>query len=1021
MTGNKIRLFKIATEINIGRDNIVDFLKSQGFDIENKPTSELTPEMVNIISEKFKKEKKAHEKQIEKLEKHKQIRKATVVEKVVPKATDEPVPNQTEPDSVVEDAPKPTFFNDESAKNTNQKPNGLSDLIQRAVSMDDTAKNQQVIESKNVNPEVSEPESVINIAKSDELAHAEVINEPNKSIETGDVKDNDANVDIENQNVKNNNMINETPATEEIVDSDLKEERVISKEEAEQIALAKYLQEQLTMLGKNEEKPTTLDDFENKEVETPDDMDSTLSKDAAAKKKKKKKKKKLIEVEPDMGEAPKLKGLTIVGRIELHQVKEEIVKKELKKAKNKPLSAEEEEEAKNKVKGKFKKKVKVKIKEKEVVDKKVPDKKKKKKHNVRELITDEDIDKAIKQTLSEMEESSFTASRSRMRQKKRLEREEKEHKRMEEQQKEDDILKLTEFVSTADLASMIGVSPNEIILKCMGLGLMVSINQRLDKDTITLIADDYGVQVEFYDEKSIQAIEEEDDPVESLKPRPPIVTIMGHVDHGKTSLLDYIRNANVVAGEYGGITQHIGAYRVKLPNNKYITFLDTPGHEAFTAMRARGAQVTDIVILVVAADDSVMPQTIEAISHAQAANVPIVVAINKIDKPDAQPDRIKQQLADYNVLVEDWGGKYQSVEISAKKGINVDSLLEKISLEAELLELKANPDRTARAPVIEANMNKGLGPVATVIVQKGTLKIGDPFVSGSNFGKVRALFDERGNKVDIAEPSMPVRVIGFNGLPEAGDILNVVGSDTEARAIATQRLQLKRIQDFKQTKHVTLDDISQQIQKGSIKELNLIIKGDVGGSVEALSDSLLKLSHDEVRVAILHKGVGSISESDVMLAVASGAVIIGFQTNPSSAARKLAEKEAVDIRSYNIIYDCINEVKLALEGLLTPDIKEDVTSQVEVRKVFKISKFGSIAGCFVLSGKIVRNDKVRLVRAGLPVFSGSIHSLKRGKDDVREVDTSYECGVALEGYNDIQIGDIIESYKITEVKRTLDI
>jgi translation initiation factor IF-2 len=553
----------------------------------------------------------------------------------------------------------------------------------------------------------------------------------------------------------------------------------------------------------------------------------------------------------------------------------------------------------------------------------------------------------------------------------------------------------------------------------MSLGLMVSINQRLDKDTITLIADDYGFQVEFLDEQAAQEIIDIEDAEDTLVTRPPIVTIMGHVDHGKTSLLDYIRKANVVAGESGGITQHIGAYHVDLPDGRTIAFLDTPGHEAFTAMRARGAQVTDIVVLVVAADDNVMPQTIEAISHAQAANVPIVVALNKIDKEDANPDRVKQQLADRGVLVEEWGGKYQCAHISAKKGINIEGLMEKILLEAEILNLKANPDRIARGTVIEAHLDKGKGVLATVMVQKGSLSIGDAFVAGIYSGRVRAMFDERGNRVEKAGPSVPVQVSGFDGAPQAGDLFAVLEQETEARAIATKRQQLKREQTFKQMRPTTLDEISQDILRGGTKELRLIIKGDVSGSLEALSDSLQKLSRDEAKVTILHKGVGPISESDVMLAAASSAVVVGFHVSPTSQARKSAENEGVDIRLYTIIYDCINEIQMALEGLLSPEIKEEITGTAEIRQVFKISKIGTVAGCYVTSGKINRNDRVRVLRDGFPVYNSTLSALKRFKDDVREVDNNYECGMSINGFNDIQVGDIVEAYKQVEVKRKL--
>ncbi|MBC8124512.1 MAG: translation initiation factor IF-2, partial [Candidatus Kapabacteria bacterium] len=637
---------------------------------------------------------------------------------------------------------------------------------------------------------------------------------------------------------------------------------------------------------------------------------------------------------------------------------------------------------------------------------------------MRTQVSDSDVERAIRQTLSGMEVSP-TGGRAKLRQRKRMEREEKEAIRQEERAREDNILRLSEFVTTADLANLMRVTASDIILKCMGLGLMVSINQRLDKDTITLIASDYGYEVSFLDDQSEQDVEDDVDLVETLRHRSPIVTIMGHVDHGKTSLLDYIRNANVVAGEAGGITQHIGAYRVETPTGRSITFLDTPGHEAFTAMRARGAQVTDIVVLVVAADDSVMPQTIEAISHAQAANAPIVVAINKVDRPEANPDRIRQQLTDHGVLVEDWGGKYQVVEVSAKQGTGIPQLLEKILLEADLLELQANPDRNARAAVIEAHVDKGRGNVVTVIVQKGTLDVGDIFVCGQFAGRVRAMFDERGNRMDSAGPSMPAQVTGFDGLPNAGDILIEMETDADARDVATRRQQLRREQQFRGMRHITLDDISAQIQIGGVKELRLIVRADVSGSVEALSDSLQKLSTAEVKINIIFKSVGAITESDIMLAAASDAVVLGFQVNVPPATRKLAETEEVDVRLYSIIYDCINEVQLALEGMLSPDIKEEITSTVEVRAIFKISKLGTIAGCYMQNGKITRNDKVRILRDGFEIFKGTLASLKRVKDDVREVDAGYECGIAINGFNDLEVGDIIEGYKTTEVKRKL--
>jgi translation initiation factor IF-2 len=635
---------------------------------------------------------------------------------------------------------------------------------------------------------------------------------------------------------------------------------------------------------------------------------------------------------------------------------------------------------------------------------------------------DFDVDKAIRTTLSGMEDTSSSSKKAKLKLKKKIKREEKVSRIQEFLKKESKILRLTEFVTTSDLAALINVKPNEIILKCMQLGLMVTINQRLDKDTLLLIASDYGLEVEFEEANTIDNIIEDDiDAEETLITRPPIVTIMGHVDHGKTSLLDFIRNTNIVAGEAGGITQHIGAYRVLLDNGKAITFLDTPGHEAFTAMRARGAQVTDIVVIVVAADDNVMPQTIEAISHARAANVPIIVAINKIDKTEANIDKIKQQLSEQSILVEDWGGKYQCVEISAKKGINIDLLLDKILLEAEMLNLRANPNRKAQGVIIESRMTKGWGNVASVVIQKGTLLLHNNFVAGANFGKIRALLDERGNKVKDVLPSQPIVVIGFDSLPNAGDTFVVVDSETEAREVATKRSQLRREQEMRKVRLTTLDDISAQISIGGVKDLNLIIKGDVAGSVEALSDSLLKLSTDEVRVNIILKQAGIITESDVMLAAASGAIVIGFNISSTPQAAKLAEQEQVEIRRYNIIYDCINEIHLALEGMLKPDIKEEIAATIEVRQTFKISKIGQIAGCYVTSGKVTRNDKIRIVREGFPIFTGTIVSLKRNKDDVKEVDNGYECGIQVGNFNTFEEGDSIEVIKYVEVKRTLEI
>lgn len=888
MAVKKIRLFKIASEINIGKETIVEYLQSKGYDIQNKPTSILTEEMVDAVHEKFKKEMQAAESQRKKIKKHKDIREET---------------------------------------------------------------KQLVEERRKEREEKKEAETTTEDTTSETEIKAD-------SKETDTVEE--AKLD-ESTNNKEETTVDEEKGEEIKVDAD--SETVVEEEKSETA-------EQETESKKPEKK----------------EADS---------------KPKPVKEE----EADDIKGLKVVGKIE---IKTETRKKKSRKKK----TDNESDSSGNKKKRKPRE---INIDESANKGSKKSSSRRKKK-SIRDQISEEDVQKAIKKTLAGMEDSGGS-SRQKTRSKKKAERQEKEQEAEEQRAIEEQTLKLTEYVTTADLSEQMGIDLNEVILKCMELGLMVTINQRLDKDTITLIADDYGFEVEFVDEQTLEAIEDIEDDEEDLKPRPPIVTIMGHVDHGKTSLLDYIRSANVVAGESGGITQHIGAYMVESSNKKHVTFLDTPGHEAFTAMRARGAQVTDIVVLVVAADDEVMPQTKEAISHAKAADVPIVVAINKIDKPAANPDRVMQQLSEEGVLVEDWGGKYQTAKISAKTGEGIDTLLEKISLEAELLDLKANPDRVARGTVVEAHLDKGLGPVATVVVQKGTLQQGDSFIAGTVWGRVRAMFDERDHNVNDIGPSQPVKLIGFNSLPSAGDVFMVVNNDTEARNIASERNALKREQEMRQVRHTTLDDISNQIKIGGVEILNIVLKADVSGSLEALSDSLQKLSKDEVRINILHKGVGAVTENDINLAIASGAIVIGFHVNVPPAIDILAKEEDVEIRTYDIIYDCINDITQALEGMLKPEYKEEVTANVEVRQTFKISRLGTIAGSYVLDGKISKSDNVRVLRNGLPVFDGKIKSLKREKDDVREVKSKFECGIMLEGFNDYEIGDILEAYKEVEVKR----
>ncbi len=706
---------------------------------------------------------------------------------------------------------------------------------------------------------------------------------------------------------------------------------------------------------------------------------------------------KTAPAEAPTAEAPKKpEAETVEPKVRVHKVKPE------KKTEEATPASEGEK--------KKKKKKKERLKEEAEKRQREGGKKKKKKRESKRKISAEEVEAAVRKTMAALEERG-----GRPKHRKRVQTE------AGVEEEEQNVIRVSEFISVGELAKAMNVEPNEVIRKLMELGMLVSINQRLDMDTIVMVADEFGYEVqplEEYGADIIETIDQEDEDPAKLKPRPPIVTIMGHVDHGKTSLLDYIRSSRIVAGEVGGITQHIGAYVVDVDGKK-ITFLDTPGHEAFTAMRARGAQATDVVILIVAADDAVMPQTIEAINHAKSAGVPIVVAINKIDKPNANPELVKKQLADAGVLIEEWGGSYPAVEISAKTGQNIDQLLELVVLQAELLELKANPDRLAKGVVLESRLDKGKGPLATLLVQTGTLKIGDPIIAGPVAGKVRAMFDERGRRIKKAGPSTPVQVVGFSDVPDAGDIFYALKSDREAREISLKRQQLKREQAMRRQGHMTLDEFSKRVNQLKVKELRLIVKADVMGSAEALSDALLRLGNEEVSVNIIHKGVGAISETDVLLAAASDAIIIGFQIRPNPKAWDVARQEGVDIRTYSIIYDAIEDVRLALEGMLEPEEKEEVAGSAEVRQIFRIPKVGAVAGSYVLSGKINRNDRIRVIREGKVVYEGEILSLKRFKDDVKEVAAGYECGIGIAGFNDIKEGDILETYRIVEVKKTL--
>jgi translation initiation factor IF-2 len=712
----------------------------------------------------------------------------------------------------------------------------------------------------------------------------------------------------------------------------------------------------------------------------------------------------------------KLTGPRVVGRIDLP------VEEKKKSAPFQPVRVGGDSDFRRK---KRRKRI---LKEKEnvpVINPVIADKKEKpgarkvvKKRPVRAEVNEEEVSKQIKETLARLTTKGKSKG-SRYRREKREAISQKHQEVADKMELDKNILKVTEFVSVNELASMMNIAVTEIISTCMNLGLFVSINQRLDAETMALLADEFGFKVEFVSAELQEAVREEEDEEEDLKPRPPIVTVMGHVDHGKTKLLDYIRNTNVIAGEAGGITQHIGAYGVILADGRQITFLDTPGHEAFTAMRARGAQITDIAIIVVAADDGVMPQTTEAINHASAAGVPIIFAINKIDKPTSNPEKIKEALANMNYLVEDWGGKYQSQEISAKTGLNIDVLLDKVLLEAEMLDLKANPDKPAIGTVIESSLDKGRGFTATVLVKAGTLKIGDIMLAGSCFGHIKAMYNERGNKVEVVGPATPTLILGLNGAPQAGDKFNIMESDREAKDIANKRAQLQREQGLRTQKHITLDEIGRRIAIGNFQELNIIVKGDVDGSVEALSDSLIKLSTPKIQLNIIHKAVGQISESDVLLAAASNAIIVGFQVRPSLSARKLAEKEEIDVRLYSIIYNAIEEIRSAMEGMLMPELREEIVATLEIREVFKVTKVGTVAGCYVKEGKITRNTKVRIIRDGIVIYTGELGSLKRFKDDVKEVVGGYECGLNIHNFNDIKIGDYVEGYQEFEVKQTL--
>ncbi len=984
------RLSKAAREFNVGIATIVEFLNKKGHQIDPNPNTKLDAGLYDLLVDEYSSD----------LSVKKDAEKLTMKAFRDKKTTEEPVEENDRDASA--DEPELLITD----KTTTKKPGTDED-----------------------------PGKTVSTGKADEgAAKAEEEDEPSSSPETPEKKkaapgeqeiieeDTEDQPDTEEQpDTKEQPDIEEQPEVEEQpeIEKPVKEDeatagpRVVGKIDLDSM-------NQKTRPKKTKEESLEEKDDKPKTEPVPDKPAEKADQEPPAAKEKQEKE----ESAPKAGgkteehiptQFEKLKGLSVVGKIDLPD------KKQPKKKKPVASSSDSDADSRKKRKRIRKDISRVDLDDEEAVTRKKESRSgdKRKKRPLRPEVSDEDVQQQIKDTLAKLTTKGSKTKTSKYRREKR----DSIHQRLlqEEEQHELDrkVLKVTEFVSVSELASMMNVSPTEVIQTCMSLGLFVSINQRLDAETMALLADEYGFVVEFISADVMDIISEEDDEEKNLEQRPPIVTVMGHVDHGKTKLLDYVRSANVVAGEAGGITQHIGAYSVKLEDGRKITFLDTPGHEAFTAMRARGAQITDVAIIVVAADDGVKPQTVEAINHAAAAGVPIVFAINKIDRPTANPEKIKEELANMNYLVEDWGGKYQSQEISALNGIKIDELLEKVLLEAELLELKANPNRKAVGTIIESTLDKGRGNIATMLVEKGTLNIGDVVIAGHYYGHVKAMFNERGNKIEKAGPSTPVMILGLNGSPQAGDRFNVMGSDKEAKEITNKREQLQREQDLRTRKHITLDEIGRRIAIGNFQELNVIVKGDVDGSVEALADSLLKLSTGEIQVNIKHQAVGQISESDILLAAASNAIVIGFQVRPSLSARRLAEKEQIDIRLYSIIYDAIEEVKAAMEGMLSPEIREEITATLEVLEVFKITKVGTIAGCIVREGKIRRSSRVRLIRDGIVVYTGELGSLKRFKDDAKEVVSGLECGLNISNYNDIKVGDMIEAYEETEVKKKL--
>lgn len=962
-----IRLNKVTRDLNVGITTVVDFLQKKGYTIEASPNAKITEEQYNVLVKEFSKDKdlKIESEKIFQERQNKERNKVSVsIEDLQPETAKPEVIETVIPEEV---RPKFKQVGKIDLDNLNKKKTKpaaetaspeLQDIKEEKVS--DLKKEE---ESKNEKVEKTQPTETV----TEELKPEPMEKEEKKEISTVDTAPEKQEEEIfKIRPTEFKSKINVVGQIDLAALNQSTRPKKKSKEERRKEREEKDKQRQ--------EQRKQMKDAIIKEIRKTDekaDKSSNNNDDAAKKKKRNRINKERVDLN-DAANASAHNG----GRHE------------------KSGKGSQNQGSGKHGKDRFKKPV------------------------VKQEVSDEDVAKQVKETLARLTNKGKNKA-AKYRKEKRETIQNRQMEQEELEQKESKVLKLTEFVTANELANMMDISVTQVISTCMSVGIMVSINQRLDAETINLVAEEFGYKTEYISAEVAQAIEEEEDAEEDLQPRAPIVTVMGHVDHGKTSLLDYIRKANVIAGEAGGITQHIGAYNVKLEDGRRITFLDTPGHEAFTAMRARGAKVTDVVIIIVAADDNVMPQTKEAINHAMAAGVPIVFAINKVDKPSANPDKIKEELAAMNYLVEEWGGKYQSQDISAKKGTGVKELLEKVLLEAEMLDLKANPDRKATGSIIESSLDKGRGYVATVLVSNGTLHVGDIVLAGTSYGKVKAMFNERNQRLKEAGPAEPVLILGLNGAPAAGDTFHVFDTDQEAREIANKREQLQREQGLRTQKMLTLDEVGRRLALGDFHELNVIVKGDVDGSVEALSDSLIKLSTEQIQVNVIHKGVGQISESDVSLAAASDAIIVGFQVRPSNNAAKLAEQDGVDIRKYSIIYDAIEEVKSAMEGMLAPTLKEQVTATIEVREVFNISKVGMVAGAMVKTGKVKRSDKARLIRDGIVVFTGSINALKRFKDDVKEVGTNFECGISLTNCNDLKVGDVIETYEEIEVKQTL--